>query len=231
MMRIMMKKKPYDYSGFSLKKLTDPRFSHVLLLGGWIFYFSMYFITENLIPFEKCHVIYCALDDRIPFCEYFAIFYVGWYVLCFAVLGHTFFYDVPRFKKVQTYVIITQIIAMICYIVYPSRQELRPEVFERSNIFTLFLGWIYAFDTPTGICPSLHVAYSIGFLSAGLKDPKMTKLGKFLLTFTVVMICISVCFVKQHSVLDVIAAIPVCIIAELLVYGKDRKSKKKEESL
>jgi len=34
------------------------------------------------------------------------------------------------------------------------------------------------------------------------------------------MISISVMFVKQHSFIDVIAAIPVCIIAYILVYGK-----------
>ena len=27
-------KKPYDYRGFSLKKLNEPRFAHVKLLGG-----------------------------------------------------------------------------------------------------------------------------------------------------------------------------------------------------
>ncbi len=35
-----MKKKPYDYSGFSLSRLNEPRFSHIKLLGGWIFYGS-----------------------------------------------------------------------------------------------------------------------------------------------------------------------------------------------
>ena len=33
--------------------------------------------------------------------------------------------------------------------------------------------------------------------------------------------CLAVCFVKQHSALDVLAALPVCLLAEALVYGKD----------
>ena len=73
-----MKKKPVDYSGFSLSRLNEPRFSHLKLLLGWVFYFVMYFITENLIPAERCHPIHCALDDLIPFNEFFVIFYVGW---------------------------------------------------------------------------------------------------------------------------------------------------------
>ena len=35
------------------------------------------------------------------------------------------------------------------------------------------------------------------------------------------MVCLAVCFVKQHSALDVLAALPLCVFAELMVYGKD----------
>ena len=36
----------------------------------------------------------------------------------------------------------------------------------------------------------------------------------------VFFICISVAFVKQHSVVDIYAALPVGLLAEILVYGK-----------
>ena len=216
-----MKKQPYDYSGFSLRRLNEPRFSHAKLLAGWIFYFVMYFITENLIPAERCHPIHCAWDDLIPFHEGFVIFYVGWYFLVFGSLLYTFFYDVPRFKKLQTYIIITQVVAMLCYILYPSRQDLRPESFERQNLLTALMGFIYSFDTSTGVCPSLHVGYSLGILSVGLKDRTLPRVWKALLSFVVLMICLAVCFVKQHSAMDVILALPMCLLAEILVYGRD----------
>ena len=156
-----MKKQPYDYSGFSLRRLNEPRFAHVKLLGGWIAYFCMYFITENLIPASRCHPIHCWLDDMIPFNELFAIFYVGWYFLCFGSLAYTFFYDVPRFKKLQTFIMITQAVAMLCYILWPSRQDLRPAVFPRQNFLTDVVAFIYSFDTNTGVCPSLHPGHSV----------------------------------------------------------------------
>ena len=216
-----MKKKPVDYSGFSLRRLNEPRFSHVKLLGGWIFYFAMYFITENLIPVEKCHPIHCFLDDLIPFNEFFAIFYVGWYFLVFGTLLYTFFYNVENFKKVQIYIIATQVIAMTCYVVYPSRQDLRPLVFERNNILTALMAFIYSFDTSTGVCPSLHVGYSMGILSVAWKDRDLKPVWKVLLTVFVIMICLAVCFVKQHSALDVLWAIPMCLVAEWITFGKD----------
>ena len=216
-----MKKKPVDYRGFSLRRLNEPRFSHMKLLLGWVFYFVMYFITENLIPVERCHPIHCALDDLIPFNEFFVIFYVGWYLLVFGTLAYTLFFDVENFKRVQTFIIITQVIAMACYILYPSRQDLRPEVFERNNALTALMAFIYSFDTNTGVCPSLHVGYSLGILSTALKDPELKRGWKAALCFVVFMICLAVCFVKQHSVLDVLWALPMCLVAEILVFGRD----------
>ena len=106
-----MKRQLIDYSGFTLKRLNEPRFSHLKLLAGWIFYFAMYFITENLIPAENCHPMYCALDDRIPFNEVFVIFYVGWYFLVVAALLYTMLTSVKNFSRVQTYILITQVFA------------------------------------------------------------------------------------------------------------------------
>ncbi len=215
-----MKKKPVDYSGFSLRRLNEPRFSHMKLLLGWVFYFVMYFVTENLIPAERCHPIHCVLDDLIPFNEFFVIFYVGWYLLVFGTLAYTLFFDVENFKKIQIFIMITQAVAMAVYIIWPSRQDLRPEFFERDNFLTRLIAFIYSFDTSTGVCPSLHVAYSLGILSAALKDKLLKPVWKILLTFFVIMICLSVCFVKQHSAVDVFAALPLGILAEILVYGK-----------
>ncbi|MBQ6425204.1 MAG: phosphatidic acid phosphatase [Clostridia bacterium] len=216
-----MKKQLVDYRGFSLRKLNDPRFSHIKLLWGWIAYFAMYFLTENLIPADRCHPIHCALDDVIPFNEYFVIFYVGWFFLVAGSLAFTLFYDVPRFKKLQIFIMITQAVAMLCYIIYPSRQDLRPEVFPRENVMTAVIRFLYAFDTNTGVCPSLHVAYSLGILSVSLKDDMLPWWAKTVLTVIILLICMAVCFIKQHSAVDVFAAAIVALFAELIVYGKD----------
>ena len=215
-----MKRPLVDYSGFSLRRLNEPRFSHAKLLAGWLGSFALYFITENLIPLERCHAVHCALDDIIPFNEFFVIFYVGWYLLVFGSLAYTFFFDVENFRNIQIYIMITQAVAMLCYILWPSVQHLRPESFPRQNVLTWLMGIIYDFDTPTGVCPSLHVAYSIGILSAGLKDKELSGIWKAALSFFVLMVCVAVCFVKQHSAIDVLAALPVCVLAEILVFGK-----------
>ena len=213
-----MKAQRIDYSGFKLSRLNEPQFRHLKLLSSWIFYFIMYFLTENLIPPERCHVMHCALDDLIPFNEFFLIFYVFWYFLVFGSLAYYLFYDVKQFSRLQTFILITQVVAMVIYIIWPSRQDMRPAVFPRENALTALMAFIYSFDTSTGVCPSLHVAYSLGILSVGLKDRALPVWVKVLLTFVVFMICCAVCFVKQHSALDVLAALPVCLLAEILTF-------------
>ena len=226
-----VRKPVVDYREFRFSRLNEPRFSHIRLLGGWIVYFIFYFLTENLIPLEACHVIHSHLDDFIPFNEFFAIFYCFWYVLLVASLLWFFLYDIDSFKRLQIFIIITQVVAMICYIIYPSVQDLRPETFPRDNFLTHVMAFIYAFDTPSGVCPSLHVAYSMGIASVWLKYKPAPKAWKVFVVFSVVMISISTAFVKQHSVIDIVAAVPVGLLAEYLVYGTRPEFRKKSRLL
>ena len=215
-----MKKPVVDYREFRLRKISEPQFSHLKLLLGWVVYFALYFLTENLIPEENCHPVHCALDDVIPFNEWFLIPYVFWYFLVFGSLLHYALYDIGSFKNLSKYIMVTQAVAMAIYIIFPTRQDLRPEYFMRDNILTRGVAWLYSFDTNTGVCPSLHVAYSLGLLSVWLRDQAASRAWKGFIVLAVVLICLSTAFVKQHSVVDIFAAIPLGLLAEGFVYGK-----------
>ena len=215
-----MRKLAADYKSFRLRRIGEPQYRHALLLLGWVWYFIMYMITENLIPIERCTPIHCWLDDVIPFYELFLIPYVLWYALIVVTLAYYFFFDIPRFKQVQIFILITQIIAMTCYVLFPSRQDLRPETFARDNFLTRLMAFIYSFDTSTGVCPSLHVAYSIGIASVVAKDDYFSRPFKIGLTACVILICVATTFVKQHSAVDVFAALPVCLVAEAIIFGR-----------
>ena len=220
-----MKKPVVDYRQFRLSKINEPQFAHLKLLLGWVVYFLFYFLTENFIPVESCHVIHSALDDLIPFNEFFFIPYCFWYLLIVISLVYFALYDVENFKNLQIFIIITQVVAMTVYILYPSVQNLRPTGFARDNFFTWLANIVYTFDTPTGVCPSLHVAYSLGIGSCWLKEKSASKLWKGFVVFSVILISLSTAVVKQHSVIDIAAALPVGLLAEILVFGKYWKNK------
>lgn len=221
-----MKKPVCDLRKFRFSKLNDPEFSHLKWLAGWIFYFTMYFVTENLIPYERCRPVHCALDDVIPFCEYFAIPYIFWYFLVFGSLLYFGMYKPKSFIDLQKYIIVTQVVAMTIYVLFPNRQDLRPTEFVNNNIFTQALGFLYSFDTCTGVCPSLHVAYSFGLVSIWTKEKDVSGLWKGFIVFCAIIISMATAFVKQHSTVDIFAALPVCLLAEAIVYGKRYQGKR-----
>ena len=218
-----MKKPVVNYLAFRPSKITQPEYRHILLLLGWVGYLIMYMITENLIPESRCHDMNRAIDDAIPFMEGFVVAYVFWYVYLVGALLWYFLYDIPRFKQLQIFIIITQVVAMITYIAYPSIQTGRPDLstLGRSNFFTWILSIIYSFDTPTGVNPSLHVAYSFGIASVFLKDENAKKGVKAFMLLSAVVISASTMFVKQHAALDVLGGVLLGILAEVIVFGKN----------
>ena len=203
---------------------TAQNVAHCKLLLGWVVYFLLYALTETLIPVDACHVIHCALDDRIPFCEFFALFYVLWYGLIAFSLLYFLLRSPESFRKLQIYIFLVQGMATLVFILYPSCQLLRPTQFPRQNFLTAVMQAIYCIDTNTGVFPSLHAAISIAMASVWCREQGICRWVKATIVWFCFMVCLSVCFVKQHSVLDVLGAIPVCLIAEWILYRRKKKS-------
>lgn len=216
-----------DYRKFRLSKLNTAEFSHLKLLFGWALYFALYFITERFISAESCTPVHCFIDDLIPFCEVFLIPYVGWYLLVVGSLLYFALYNVENFKRLQIFIIVTQIVAMATYIIFPTRQDLRPTEFIRDNFLTDCVGFLYSFDTNTGVCPSLHCAYSIGIASVWFKEKSASVSLKVFILIFVILVCLSTMFIKQHSAVDFFASLPVCLLAEVIACGSYWKGKLK----
>ncbi len=224
-----MKKPVVDYRKFRLNRLNSPEFSHLKLLLGWVGYFLLYLITERLIPNNTGTAIWCELDYKIPFCEWFVIPYVGWYLLIVISLLYFALYNVTNFKRLQIFIIVTQVAAMVIYIVFPNYQPLRPEAYPRDNVLVDLVALLQTADTNSNVCPSLHVAYSVGIASVWLKEKQASFVTKTAVVIFCLLVCLSVAFIKQHSVIDAAAAIPVCILAEIISchdYWKEKFTRK-----
>ena len=220
-----MRRPVVDYRDLRLLKLGQPQYNHLLYLVGWVVYFILYFLTETFISYDKCYSVHCFVDDVIPFCEYFVIPYVGWYLLIILSLLYFALYNPNNFKNMSKYIIIVQILATIIYIVFPNRQDLRPEVFARDNILTDIVAVLYRIDTCTGVCPSLHVSISIGIASTWLREQSASRILKASVATFCALVCMSVAFVKQHSVVDIFVAIPICFIAEYITFIRSKRKK------
>ena len=211
-----------DYRNFRLSKLNTDEFRHVKLLLFWPLFGIMFSFVERFYNVGSYYVMHCAFDDAIPFCEWFLIPYLFWFVYLIGTLVYTFFFDVPAFKRMMRFIICTYTITMVIYLLFPTCQNLRPEVFPRNNALTRFIGWFYTFDTNTNVCPSLHVIGSAAALFALRDGPRLRKQAWWQAASVLLALCISLStvFMKQHSILDVLCALPVCALGWWLCYGR-----------
>ena len=92
-----------DYRQFRLRKLNTPEFSHVWLLLFWPVFGLLFSYAERFYPVAHYINMHCALDDLIPFNEWFLIPYLFWFVYLIGAVAYTFFFDVPGFPHMQRF--------------------------------------------------------------------------------------------------------------------------------
>lgn len=210
-----------DYRGFRLSKINQLEYRHLWLLLFWPIYISRYLLVENWNPAAVYHPIHCALDDIIPFQEGFLIFYALWYVFIAGMHLYTLLYDVDAFKRYSKFLFISMSISSVIFLVYPSCQNLRPAEFPRDNVLTKIVGLLYAIDTNTNVFPSEHAIGSLAVLAAAIHTKSLRSPGKLtVIALLAVLISLSTVFLKQHSILDVLAALPICALAYWICYGR-----------
>lgn len=208
------------YRGLRWSNLRSPRYRHLFWLLYWPVYGLMFLLLERVFPLNF-HPIACALDDYIPFCEYFVIPYYFWFVLLIGMVAYTLLFNIPAFRRMMQFIVITYTVTVVIYLVYPSMQELRPETFPRDNIFTRIVAGLYAFDTNTNVCPSLHVLGSVAACLGGLECRRFSSLGwRIALVVSATVVSFSTVFLKQHSIIDVIVALALSVLAYLVVYAR-----------
>ena len=149
-----------------------------------------------------------------------------WYPFM-AIMGlYLLFSDPKGFRAFMSFIGLSFMCAVVIFIIFPNGQDLRPEVFPRDNIFTRVIASLYTSDTNTNVLPSLHVVGSLAVPFAAQNNKKLNKpLTLFLLYLMAFFITISTVFIKQHSLLDVIVAIPYSVIFYLIVYKVIFKNK------
>lgn len=214
-----------DYRAFRLRKINDEAYRHLKLLLYWPVYGLLFLYVERFYPVASYHVMHCALDDWIPFNEWFLIPYLFWFVFLVGMHIYTLLYAPEAFRRMMHFIILTYSAAILAYLVWPTCQNLRPAAFPRDNALTAFIAGFYQFDTNTNVCPSIHVIGSLAVMFTAWHCRGLEHWGwKLAFTLTALLICVSTLFMKQHSALDILAALPICLIAYKLCFARQRES-------
>lgn len=210
-----------DYRKLRWSNINSEQYKHLKLLLYWPVYGLLFLFVERFYQVDFYYPMYCPLDDLIPFCEWFLIPYLFWFVYLVGMHLFALLYDVDAFKLMMKYIILTYSAAIIIYLIWPTCQQLRPASFERDNILTRFIAAFYQFDTNTNVCPSIHVIGSLAVMEAALWSKVIRSKGiKTTFVIVAILICISTVFMKQHSVLDILAALPICLTGHILYFRK-----------
>lgn len=179
-------------------------------------------MAERVILRRSYHVMWCPLDDRIPFCEWFMIPYMFWFVFLVGMHLYLLLMDVPAFRRMMQFIVLTYYGALLIFLLYPTCQHLRPAEFARDNFLTRFIADFYAFDTNTNVCPSLHCVGSMAVVFAAW-DTKGLRRHRLGITLMGLLISVSTVFVKQHSILDVFCGMVLSGTAGMAVYILPKK--------
>lgn len=197
------------------------KYKHAIIILYFPIYMIWFILLEQRdgVEFKEIH---CIVDDWIPFCEVFIIPYLLWFLYVALSLVFLFFYtdDIDNFYKCAAILVVGMTTSLIIYTFFPNAQNMRPTTFKRENIFTSIISILYAADTDTNVCPSIHVynsiAIHIGLInSKHLKDKKWIKNCSLILC---ILICMSTLFLKQHSFIDLVCAIALYMVYYIIIY-------------
>lgn len=197
------------------------QYRHGLILLYLLIYFPWFGWLEKNVT-KHFHIIHMAVDDLIPFVEYFIIPYLLWFAYIAIAVLYFFFKNKNEYYRLCTFLFIGMTVFLIISTVYPNGHYLRPVSFARENIFTDLVRCLYQTDTPTNLFPSIHVYNSIGvniaiWHSEDFKKKKCIRYGSAVLMASIIL---STMFLKQHSVFDVITGIVFSVFMYTLVYAK-----------
>jgi membrane-associated phospholipid phosphatase len=198
---------------------------YVLLVLYLPIYLIWFALVERMVPStEGCFVSYLPLDDKIPFLPGFILAYVLWYPFLIIPVVVTLLKDDRRaFIRYAAFIIAGFSISLTICMIWPNCQLLRPSDVDTSTLCGWLVNAIYSADTPTNVLPSMHVVGCMAVLAVTF-DSKYLKKVRVPAVIIAVAICAATVFVKQHSILDVFAALALSLVLYLIIYVAARRA-------
>ena len=191
-----------------MKELIKKR--HLIPIAVWFVIYMGLFGFLEIVPPKDVHLIHCALDDRIPNMAIFIYPYVSWfpYIVVCAVLAIKNLDD-RQFKKAVLVLTTGMNIFLFISYVWPTGLDLRESiVYDLHTLSGNLLKFVQTVDTPKSVFPSMHVYVTLVLqYTLEMQKKLVPALGIWVGRVLAVLIVLSTMFTKQHSAVDVTAAI------------------------
>lgn len=191
-----------------MKELIKKR--HLIPIAVWFVIYMGLFGFLEIVPPRDVHLIHCALDDRIPNMAIFIYPYVSWFpyiVVCAALAIKNL--DDRQFKKAVLVLTTGMNIFLFISYVWPTGLDLRESiVYDLHTLSGNLLKFVQTVDTPKSVFPSMHVYVTLVLqYTLEMQKKLVPAWGIWGGRVLAVLIVLSTMFTKQHSAVDVTAAI------------------------
>ena len=154
----MKLKELYDKYGYFLYTLFVP------------VYLVLFFVTEGIVSSDSNYLVsyFPLLDDAIPFCEWFAVPYVSWYLYMVALGVFLLCREPDGARRYLLNIGLSFNFFIIVSLLFPNGQNLRVDLdaLGRDNFCIDIMRWIYSADTNTNVCPSIHAVGTMCVMAA-----------------------------------------------------------------
>lgn len=165
-----------------------------------------------------------AIDDKIPFVEFFIIPYMCWYVF---IIGTMIYLCINDRKTYYKTLLCINLGLIICYIVYFVFQTTvpRPPV-TGNDIASKITAYVYSTDGPYNCFPSIHVLTSYLMVRAIVASKSRNIKNISIVVICSVVIILSTLFVKQHVIADILSGMLLGdILFDIVMRIKEEKIK------
>ena len=160
-----------------------------------------YFGPKQLSPYLTPRLLTGPLDDLIPFSPpwitVYCLSFPYWAVSGFLILREG---KAPAYRIAAAYVL-SLAVAAAAFLLWPGTL-VRPEV-AGDGFFERWVRMIYDADTPTNLCPSMHVIVTYYCFRGALECKKLPRRYTVFAFVFLLLVCCSVLLVKQHALIDV----------------------------
>lgn len=203
-----------------MKTYLKEKFKYAWTLIFFAFYLVAFTVVEHVDFGIKMHVISTPIDRAVPFNEWFIIFYYLWFPFIAFTFSYLFFRNKKEYLKMMSFLYAGMALFICISFVFPNGLDLRPAAVTESNIAGVLTNALYAIDTPTNVLPSIHIYNSVGMTLALWQSDshRNIKIGALVLS---VLIILSTFFLKQHGIIDAMAAFGLSYVMYVIIYKHD----------
>lgn len=208
-----------------MKKLKD-NIKHIWIVVVYAIIAAIYGVINR--PWNKVYDMTTIFDIKMPFIKAFIVPYYSWY----AFLGVGILFLLIKDKRNYYKALFSLCIGVtVCYIIFLLFQTTltRPEVVGQ-DILSEMVRNMYRIDNPFNCFPSIHVytTFVLGYFI--LKIENINYYQKTIVITSGVSIILSTVFVKQHLILDVIAALVLgCLMIKSINFLEEKMLTSKNE--